>query len=177
MNGATAGRYTLIARVLHWTMALLVIAMIPAGFVLMSLPAGTVQDAAFNLHRSAGVLLLALVLVRIGWRLGHPPPPLPAALPAAQRAIAGVAHLGLYALLLAMPLIGWWATSAYGAPIVVFGLFELPPLVAQDRALSERLFALHGFAGIALALLIAAHAGAALHHHFVRRDGVLRRML
>jgi cytochrome b561 len=176
VNGA-AGRYTGVARLLHWTTAVLVIAMIPAGFVLMSLPAGAVQDTAFNLHRSTGVLLFALTLFRIGWRLGHPPPPLPAGVPAAQRAIAHLAHLGLYALLLAMPVIGWWATSAYGAPIIVFGLFELPPLVAQDRALSERLFALHGYAGIALALLIVAHAGAALHHHFSRRDGVLQRML
>jgi cytochrome b561 len=97
--------------------------------------------------------------------------------PAAQRAIAHAVHVALYALLFAMPLVGWWATSAYGAPISVFWLFELPPLVAKDEAVAERAFALHRALGIAMALLIAAHAGAALHHHFVKRDRVLRRML
>jgi cytochrome b561 len=173
----TRDRYTGVARALHWTMALLVIAMIPAGFVLLSLPAGPIQDTAFNLHRSTGVLLFVLTALRLAWRLSHPPPPLPASIPAAQRAVAHLVHVALYALLFAMPVIGWWATSAYGAPIIVFGLFELPPLVAKDEALALRAFALHGYVGIALALLIAAHAGAALHHHFIKRDGVLRRML
>lgn len=176
MGAAPAGRYGGVARALHWSTAVLVIAMIPAGFSLLSLPAGPIQDAGFLLHRSTGVLLFVLTVARLGWRLANPPP-LPAAIPAAQRAIAHAVHVALHALLFAMPLVGWWATSAYGAPISVFGLFELPPLVAQDRAVAEQAFALHGALGIAMAGLTAAHAGAALHHHFSKRDGVLRRML
>lgn len=177
MGAAAVGRYGGVARALHWSTAVLVIAMIPAGFSLLSLPAGPIQDAGFLLHRSSGVLLFVLTAARLGWRLAHPPPRLPASIPAAQRAIAHAVHVALYALLFAMPLVGWWATSAYGAPISVFGLFVLPPLVAQDRAVAEQAFALHGALGIAMAALIAAHAGAALHHHFFKRDGVLRRML
>ncbi len=177
MGAPIPDRYAAPARALHWLTAVLVIAMIPAGFVLLSLPAGPIQDTAFLLHRSTGVLLFALTALRLAWRLSHPPPPLPASIPAAQRAVAHAVHVALYGLLFAMPLVGWWATSAYGAPISVFGLFELPPLVAKDEALAERAFALHGALGIAMAVLIAAHAGAALQHHFVRRDGVLRRML
>jgi len=177
VHGDAFGRYGATARVLHWSMAVLVIAVIPAGFVLLSLPPGPIQDTAFVLHRSTGVLLFVLTALRLSWRLTHPPPPLPASIPSGQRAIAHAVHVALYGLLFAMPLVGWWATSAYGAPISVFWLFELPPMVAQDRAVAEIGFQVHAALGIALALLIAAHAAAALHHHLVKRDGVLRRML
>jgi cytochrome b561 len=174
--GMTAPRYTALARTLHWLTAALVIPMTAAGFVLLQLPPGPVQDTAFVLHRSTGVLVFVLTALRLAWRLGHPAPPLPADLSGPQRLAAVTTHAALYALLLAMPVIGWWATSAYGAPISVYGLFELPPLVAQDRALAERVFALHGVLGLALTALVATHVGAALYHHFVRRDDVLRRM-
>jgi len=73
--------------------------------------------------------------------------------------------------------VGWAATSAYGAQIVVFGLFELTPILSQDRALSDRLFVVHTLIGAAIAGLVAMHIGAALYHHFVRRDRVLMRMI
>ena len=170
-------RYGRLARALHWTTAALVILMVPGGLVLLSLPPGPVQDTAFVLHRSTGVLLFALTVLRLANRARHPAPPLPSGMPALQRRAAGAVHALLYLLLLAMPIVGWWATSAYGAPISVFWLFELPPLVAQDKAVAERVFALHGALGWVLVTLVAAHAGAALHHHFVKRDAILRRML
>ena len=97
--------------------------------------------------------------------------------PYLQRLAAAGTHWALYALLLAQPIIGWIATSAYPAPIPVFGLFELPPLSSANRALSDRLFALHAGCGIAIAGIVALHVGAACHHHFVRKDRVLLRML
>ena len=130
----------------------------------------------YDLHRSTGAVLLIVVLVRIAWRLGHAPPPLPAGVPLAQQRIAGAVHMLLYTLLLVQPVVGWAATSAYPAPIVVFGLFELPPIWPANRAAAEWLFGVHRALGILMALLVLAHAGAALHHHFVRRDGILRRM-
>ncbi len=177
MRPPAAGRYAPAARAIHWVTAALVIAMIPGGFVLLDLPPGRIQDTAFDLHRSTGVLLFGLTLVRIAVRVARPAPPLPASIPPLQQRVAGAVHLLLYGLLLAMPVVGWWATSAYGAPIRVFGLFELPPLVAPDKAVAETAFAIHRALGIALAAIVAAHAAAALHHHFGRRDGVLRRML
>lgn len=170
-------RYRPIARALHWTTAVLVIAMLPLGAVLLDLPPGRIQDTAFDLHRSTGVLLFGLTALRLAVRLRYPPPPLPADVPPLQRRVAHAVHLALYALLFAMPLVGWWGTSAFGAPIVVFGLFELPPLVAKDEAVARQVLALHGWLGIALGIAVLGHAGAALHHHFVKRDGVLRRML
>jgi cytochrome b561 len=170
-------RYRPIARVLHWTTAILVIAMLPLGAVLLDLPPGRIQDTAFDLHRSTGVLLFVLTAVRLAVRLRYPPPPWPADLSRLQRAAAHGVHLALYALLFALPVVGWWGTSAFGAPIVVYGLFELPPLVAKDEALARQVLALHGWLGLAFGIAILAHAGAALHHHFVRRDGMLRRMV
>lgn len=172
-----AGRYAPVARILHWTTAVLVIAMIPAGFVLLDLPPGPIQDVAFDAHRSTGLLLLVLTFGRLAVRATRPAPPLPASIPPLQQRVAGAVHVALYALLIAMPLVGWWATSAYGAPIRFFGLFTVPPLVAPDKALAETGFAIHRALGIAFGVIIAAHAAAALHHHFAKRDGVLRRML
>ena len=93
-----------------------------------------------------------------------------------QRLVAGSVHWGLYGLLIVQPLVGWAATSAYRAPIIVYGLFELPPILPVNQPLSERLFAVHRGLGILMAVLVCAHAGAALYHHFVRRDRVLMRM-
>jgi len=86
-------------------------------------------------------------------------------------------HWSLYALLIVQPLVGWAATSAYRAPIIVYGLFELPPILPVNQPLSERLFAVHRALGILMALLVCIHLGAALYHHFVRRDRVLMRMI
>jgi cytochrome b561 len=86
-------------------------------------------------------------------------------------------HRLLYAILLIQPIIGWWGTSAFGAPINVFWLFELPPLVSKDELAAKQILAWHGIVGITLSAIVAIHISAALFHHFVRRDEVLRRML
>jgi cytochrome b561 len=173
----TAMGYSATARALHWITAAIVVALIPGGIFMANAEPGPAQDLAFNLHRSFGVLLLPLVLIRFGYRLKNPPPPLPRDIPLRQRAIAHAVHGILYALLIIQPLVGWIATSAYRAPITVFWLFELPPIWPQDRAFSEALFGLHKAFGILIALLATAHVLAALYHHFVRRDDVLMRML
>ena len=103
--------------------------------------------------------------------------PLPGDIAPMQRIAAEATHWALYVLLIVQPLTGWIATSAYPAPVVVFGWFELPPIWPQDRAFSDRLFSFHALTGIAIACLVAAHISAALYHHFVRRDRVLLRMI
>ena len=157
-------------------MAALVLTTIPVGFVLLALPQGRVQNTLFDLHRSIGVLLFALVVIRLAWRLTHPPPLLDD-LPPWQRIASGTVHRLLYAILLIQPIIGWWGTSAFGAPINVFWLFELPPLVSKDELAAKQILAWHGIVGITLSAIVAIHISAALFHHFVRRDEVLRRML
>lgn len=169
--------YTPTARALHWVVAVLVLIMVPLGIVIANKWGGPAQESLYNLHKSIGPVLLLLVLVRLLYRLTHPPLPLPADIPAIQQFAAHANHWALYALLIAQPTIGWIATSAYPAPVPVFGLFELPRIWPDDRALSDRLFAVHRLMGIAIGVLAAMHIAAALHHHFVRKDRVLMRMI
>jgi cytochrome b561 len=169
--------YSSTARALHWVTAAIVIFMIPAGIYMANAAPGPTQDLLFHLHRSFGVVLLPIVVVRLTYRLAHPPPPLPKDIPAVQRRLAHAVHGALYALLIVQPIVGWIATSAYPAPIPIYGLFEMPRIWPEDRAFSERMFTVHAFIGGLLAVLIIMHVAAALYHHFVRRDAVLLRML
>jgi cytochrome b561 len=173
----TVPAYTVTARVLHWIIAALVLIMIPLGIVIANEWGGPWQTPLYNLHKSLGAVILPLVVVRLIWRLTYPPAPLPADIPPTQQLAAHATHWALYALLIAQPLIGWIATSAYPAPLPVFGLFELPKIWREDQPFSERLFAVHRWMGIALGGVATMHIGAALHHHFVRKDRVLMRML
>jgi cytochrome b561 len=170
----SAPAYTLVARVLHWLTAVLVLAMIPLGIVIANIDD---LPRLYDLHRSIGVLLLLIVLIRLAYRVTHPPLPLPRDIPLMQRLVAGFVHWTLYAVLIVQPIVGWIATSAYGAPITVFWVFALPPIWREDRAFSDQLFAAHAALGIALAVVICAHVGGALFHHFIRKDRVLMRML
>jgi cytochrome b561 len=177
MSGQADPGYTLTARILHWLTAALVLTMIPIGIAMANADFGVAQDTLYDLHRSIGAVLLPLVLCRLLWRVTHPAPPLPADIPALQQMAAHATHWALYALLIAQAMVGWIATSAYRAPINVFWLFELPPIWPVDQPFSEKMFSVHMAIGIAIALLLCAHIGAALYHHFVRKDRVLLRMV
>jgi cytochrome b561 len=177
MTDATAPAYTLTARTLHWLTATLVLLNLPLGLVIANNWGGPLQDQLYDLHRSIGALIIPIILVRLLYRLGHAPAPLPDDIPALQQFAANATHWALYALLIVQPFLGWIGTSAYRAQIVVFGLFELPPIWPEDRAFSDRVLLLHSFVGLTIAVLLAAHIGAALQHHFVRRDGILMRMI
>jgi cytochrome b561 len=169
--------YTRTARVLHWVTAALVLIMVPLGIVIANEWGGPLQDPLYYLHKSIGALIIPLIVVRLAYRLTHRPPTLPDDIPPLQRSAAHATHWALYALLIVQPLLGWMATSAYPAPIPVFGLFDLPPLLLPNRALSDQLFSWHRLIGLVIAALAALHIGAALFHHFVRRDRVLLRMI
>jgi len=176
-DAGTLAAYSVTARVLHWITAMLVLIMLPLGVIITNEWGGPLQDPLYDLHRSIGTVIIPLVILRLGYRLTHPPLPLPEDIPPVQQLAARATHWGLYGLLIVQPFVGWVATSAYPAPIMVFGLFELPPIWPQDRALSERLFVVHALIGAAIAGLAALHIGAALYHHFVRKDSVLMRMI
>jgi cytochrome b561 len=169
--------YDGVAKTLHWIVAISVLAAIPMGLAMLRVGSGPLQNQLFDLHRSFGALVLALMIVRVLWRLFHRPPPHAASMPALQAHAAAAVHLLLYVLLIAVPLGGWIGTNMFPAQITVFGLFTLPELAAPDREMSKLVLAVHGWAGIAVGVLAMMHIGAALHHHFIRKDGLLFRML
>ncbi len=173
-------RYAAPARGLHWLTSLLVLGIvIPAGvWIKYFEPA----DEAFklrlyNVHESVGVIVFVLVLLRLAYRWRNPPPPLPADTPAFVRLAAHAVHLALYALLLLMPIGGFLATNAWGFPLSVFGVLPLPSPVGKDEALAKVFSFLHWSGAIAIGALILGHIVGALYHQFVRRDGLIGRML
>ena len=169
--------YSVTARVFHWVTAVIVLTLIPLGFIIANEAGGAQQDRLYDLHKSLGALLVPIVILRLLVRIVSPPLPLPSDIPPVQQFAAHATHWALYALLLTQGLIGWIGTSAYPAPVPFFGLFNLPALWTENRALSDQLMALHGWCGIAIAVVVTIHILAALHHHFVRKDRVLMRML
>lgn len=169
--------YIGIAKLFHWLTALSVITAIVLGFAMVSASPGPGQNKLYDLHRSFGALILLLTGLRLLWRLYSPPPPKVPGMPAWQEKAAVYMHRLLYVMLFAMPLLGWAGTSAFPAKIMVFGLFELPPLVAPDRELSELLLGIHWRLAFVLCAMIAGHVGAALYHHFIVKDETLKRML
>ncbi|MFS0827141.1 cytochrome b [Pseudomonas phoenicis] len=160
-----------LARLLHWLMAVLILAMLFIGVSMVS-DLSLRHPVLLQLHKATGLALLALVIVRIGVRLGMPHPPLPGDLPRLQRWAAGASHLVLYALMLGMPLLGWAMLSAGGYPRPL----QLPAIAPHDLQLYAVLRLTHGWAGYALFGVVLLHLGAALMHALVRRDGVLASM-
>ena len=170
-----ATRYTPVAIALHWLLALAIVGALGVGLYMTSLPFSPMRLKLYNWHKWAGVAILVLSAARLLWRLSHrPPADLP--MPAWQAKAAHVTHGLLYALFFAVPLFGWAYSSAAGYPIVWFGVLPLPDFVPKDKALADTLKELHKFAAYGLALLVLAHVGGALKHHFIDRDGLLSRM-
>lgn len=174
---ANTESYSGVAKLLHWVVAACVLTMIPVGVAMNPVGPGPLQDVLYTIHRSLGVLVLFLMSIRLVYRLVHGAPAPEPTLNTLQRVGSHLVHMALYPLIIAQALIGWIATSAYGAQISFFGLFAVPALVAKDESLSKPLFEVHEALGFAIAGLLAMHIGAALYHHFIRKDGVLQRML
>lgn len=181
-NGAAHTTYRPLARVLHWVMAVLIIAQLVAGILMTrSFPEGSFIGGIVNAlglysgHKLLGMALLGLVLLRLVYRLFNGSPDDEPTLQNWQRESSHLVHAWIYFLLIAIPVTGWIGVSLYPA-LVAFGI-KLPALVAPDQKASAIAFAAHAYLAFTLIALICMHFGAALYHHFVRGDGVLRRML
>jgi len=158
-------------------MAILVLAMLPAGVVMVQQGLDrSLQNTLFVFHKNVGVLLLMLVIARAVYRWRHPPAALPAELPGWQRRIAGLSHASLYALLFIMPIAGYIRVKAGGFPIETLDWLGVPSLVPRSDALAEVAKTVHYFAAILFAGVIASHVAAAAYHGIIRRDGVFSRM-
>ncbi|MBK6469992.1 MAG: cytochrome b [Betaproteobacteria bacterium] len=168
-------RYTGTAIALHWLLALVIVGSFAVGTYMVDLPFSATRLKLYNWHKWAGVLILALSAARLLWRLTHRPPAhLP--MPTWQRRAAHGAHLALYALFFAVPLMGWTYSSAAGFPIMLFGVLPLPDFVPVDRELAEALKPWHGGLAQGLAAVVLLHVAGALKHQLIDRDGLLRRM-
>jgi cytochrome b561 len=167
-------RHTALTRVLHWLTAILVFTMLMIGFVMVN----SLEDYArlVVVHKSLGVVILVVVLVRIVNRLTHRLPALPATVGSVERKLVVATELSLYALLVAQPLVGWAMVSASGRPVVVFGSVRLPPIAPFGAELFSVLRQAHSLIAFALVVAIAAHVSAVLLHTLTLRDGMLSRM-
>ena len=174
----TTDRWGGISQLLHWTIAILIVLIGIVGLVMGELPRSPKYFWVYTAHKSLGLTVLALVLVRIGWRLyAGAPRPVPGT-PRLQALLASATHGAIYLLILALPLSGWIYDSANALrPFRWVGLVEVPKLVAPDEALAASAHGAHEWLFWLLMALVAGHAGAALYHHFIQRDATLARML
>ena len=168
-------RYHPVSMALHWLLALMILGSLGAGLYMTGLPFSPARLKLYNWHKWAGTTILILSAARLLWRLTHrPPPSLP--MPIWQSRVAHATHAALYALFFAVPLAGWGYSSAAGFPIVLFGVLALPDWLPVSRELADGLKTLHHWLAYALAAVVALHIAAALKHHFIDRDGLLKRM-
>ncbi len=174
--------YSPTARQFHWWTVALIALTIPLGIYMVYRGEVTQFDATtgrlYDLHKLIGFTILWLVVARLVYRFRHGAPPDEPTLAWWQKAASHLTHWGLYALLLTIPLLGWIGVSKYADDSnLIFGLIRLPRLSGVDTEAAQFIFKLHYWAAILLCLMLAAHVGAAIYHHAVRKDGVLRRML
>ena len=170
-------KYGAIAKCFHWVMALAILAMLVIGFKMTDLPISPDKFRIYGIHKSIGALILITAFLRLFWRFINIVPELPADMPTWQKLGAHGSHVALYIVMFVMPLSGWLMSSAAGFPVSVFGWFLLPNLIAPDSGLRP----IFGFAHEVLAFviigLVSLHILAALKHHFIDKDNILRRML
>jgi len=181
-----ANRYSSIAIFLHWSIALLIIGQIVGGLVMVEFlgKGSALKFEIYQWHKSFGILILALSILRLLWRLTHRPPSLPDKMPGWERRLAGFTHIAFYGFLIGMPLVGWAmvSVSPLGISTYLFETIRLPHMPfweGQDNLVDlENLFKqIHEYMGFAMIGLLLLHIGAALKHHFHDRDDILSRML
>jgi cytochrome b561 len=170
-----ATRYSTVAVVLHWALALAIVGAFSMGVYMADLPFSPQRLKYYNWHKWAGVTILTLSALRLLWRLTHRPPA-DVPMPGWQKAAAHATHYGLYVLFFAVPLVGWAYSSAAGFPIVWFGVLPLPDFVSPNKELAEAIKPWHGRLAFLMAFLVLAHVAGAIKHHFIDRDGLISRM-
>jgi cytochrome b561 len=170
----TGMRFTPLQRALHWLMALCILAMLFIGVGMVSTIAPD-HLTLLSVHKPLGIVILILAVVRLVVRLQRGAPPLPASMPAPMKLAAYLSHVAFYALMIALPLLGWGMLSAENYPVVVAGML-LPSIAPHSNALHTLLWNAHHYLALCFFALIVVHLAAALFHALVRRDGVFEAM-
>jgi cytochrome b561 len=173
----TTRRWGSVSQLLHWTIVVLIIVQVTLATMADDLPNGMRKLTLLARHKSFGITILALVILRLLWRRLNEIPGLPDTLKRYERFLARFVHGALYVLLFAMPLSGWMMSSARGFPVSWFGFIQLPDLVPKSKPLYDAFLATHQALAWALGAVVILHVAAALKHHFVLKDDTLRRML
>lgn len=173
----TDNSYGTFTKFIHWTIALTIYAMIAVGYWQQTLKDGAFKDQVYQYHKLTGLTVLTLMCVRLIWRFSNTVPSLPQSVPRWQAMASRVIHYALYATLFIMPISGWIMASASGYYPELFGTAIRMPGVSLNEALAHRAHEIHEFMAIVLISLIVIHVLAALKHHFINKNDVLRRML
>ena len=173
----TRAHYRAGPALLHWLTAALILVTVPLGALLGDMPRVQATFKYYSIHKWLGVTLFVLTCVRLVLRWRYPPPPLPVSMPVWQQRLSTLVHALLYTLLLALPLVGWVASTAGGCPLELFTVLPQPAPVDKSTALSELLSGVHSVLAWTLVTLLALHLAAVLKHQFFDRDHVLARMV
>jgi len=172
-----ATRYGALAQLFHWIIAALIVVQFTLAWTADDLPLGARKLGLLARHKSVGMTILMLAILRLLWRLWTPPPPLPGGMSRLERVGARATHVAFYVLLFAMPLTGWMMSSAKNYSVSWFGLFTWPNLIAKNETAFDFLRTTHDTLSDVLFAIAVLHILAALKHHFWNRDDVLKRML
>ncbi len=174
---AVPARYSTLQIAIHWLTAIIILGMIPVGLAMTRIGPGPTTNLLYELHKSFGLIIIGIAVIRIGVRLAMGAPPVVTTIPPWQRIAARGTHLALYALIVLVPIIGWIATSTCCAPVNLF--WTIPMTLPMDGGMeaSKPIFLVHRIFAYTLAGILLLHAGAALHHHYVKKDDTLRKML
>ena len=169
--------YNAIAKLFHWGMGLVFVGLIALGLLMTDMPLSPQKLQYYSWHKWAGVSVFMLVWLRLVWRLLNRPPAYPDSMSSGLQRVAHLGHAALYGLMIVIPLSGWLMSSAKGVPTVWFGVLPLPDLLERNKELGHLLQEVHESLNYLLMLLLAGHVAAALKHHWIDRDDILKRML
>jgi cytochrome b561 len=176
-NQTPPTRYSAVAQGFHWLIAALIVTQFTLGWTAQLLPLGARKLARLDWHKSFGMTILALAVLRLLWRLLHRPPALPASMSSIEKLLARASHVLFYVFLFAMPLTGWMMSSAKNYSVSWFHQFTWPNLIGPNEAAFNLLRSTHDTMSWLLFALALLHVLAALKHHFWDKDDVLKRML
>ncbi len=168
--------YGVVAKILHWLIFLLLAVQYAIGSIMPHIGRNTRDEGWVSWHFSVGAVILAVIVIRLIWRLAHPVPLLPTMTPG-ERIVSGITHWALYGLVLIMTLLGWAAANARGWEVPLFGVFNLPHIAPNGSSWGHEAGDIHDVLVYVLLAFIVLHVAGALYHYFVKRDGVVARML
>ncbi|MGL5720290.1 MAG: cytochrome b [Alphaproteobacteria bacterium] len=176
MISNTLDQWGLVSKLFHWVMGVLLISMLGAGLWMEQLPPSDMKWFVYGIHKSTGLMLLLVVVLRLGWRLMHKIPAYPTDMPCYQKSLSSLTVWALYGLMFAMPVTGFVMSAFGGHPVPFFGLFTISAVAEGPTAIGSLSHQLHTVLGWSFVALLVLHVLGALYHHWIRRDALLRRM-